>query len=78
MQVNNNLAIIGLTLDILGVVIMYYNTPSYNSPISDYDRWDNGSGISPKKSFTRKFTTKHGLILIIIGFFLQLSNLIWS
>ena len=73
MRTNNILAIIGLILDMMGIVIMYYNTPSFNSTMGDYGMPDE-NGVVPKKSFIKQFEAKHGLILVFIGFVLQLLN----
>lgn len=69
MVINNILGIIGLIIDIIGVLIIFFNTPTFNSKISDYSGWDNNKEL--KKKY---FEPKCGLILIIFGFILQLLN----
>ncbi len=71
MKINNALDIIALTIQIAGTLMMAFNSPK-NLPAGAF-MTVNVDVVTPRKRETK---TKIGLLILCLGFFIQLISLL--
>jgi hypothetical protein len=72
------LTLIGLTFDIIGVIIIFIDDPSYKKITNDFIDGLNKMDTSKNLKLLKNTYTKIGLVFIVTGFMLQVIATIFQ